>query len=131
MLKKMEHNCTYKLVDVEGFGKVYGATRTNKELAKEIMKRGGTIRPTELMIDSVTEWIFDDGTSLMDSGIKSYCTVINKEEFQFFEKVTEGYSESESEGPDEIVADSIPEIIIKINRRSDIDVAIGMLEKLK
>lgn len=131
MLKKMEHNCTYKLVDVEGFNNVFGASRTNKELSKEIMKRGGTIRPTELTRGAVTEWIFDDGMPLMDTNIKSYCSVINEEEFQFFEKVTEGYSESESEGPDEIVADSIPEITIKINRRSDIDVAISMLEKLK
>lgn len=128
MLKKMEHNCTYKLVDVEGFNNVFGATRTNKELSKEIMKRGGTIRPTELMRGAVTEWIFDDGMPLMDTNIKSYCSVINEEEFQFFEKVEEGYPESEDlDG----IADSIPEITIKINRRSDIDVAISMLEKLK
>lgn len=127
-VKKMEVNCTYKLVDVEGFNNVFGASRTNKELSKEIMKRGGTIRPTELMKGAVTEWIFGDGMPLMDTGIKSYCTVINKEEFQFFEKVQEGYPESEDlDG----IADSIPEITIKINRRSDIDAAIAMLEKLK
>ena len=124
----MEHNCTYKLVDVEGFNNVFGASRTNKELSKEIMKRGGTIRPTELMRGAVTEWIFGDGMPLMDTNIKSYCSVINEEEFQFFEKVEEGYSESEDlDG----IADSIPEITIKINRRSDIDAAIAMLEKLK
>lgn len=126
-LKKMELNCTYRLVDVEGFNNVFGATRTNKELSKEIMKRGGTIRPTELMKGAVTEWIFDDGMPLMDTKIKSYCSVINKEEFQFFEKVAEGYPEV----PEDAEDDSIPEIIIKINRRSDIDVAIAMLEKLK
>lgn len=128
-LTKMEHNCIYKLVDVEGFNNVFGASRTNKELSKEIMKRGGTIRPTELMRGAVTEWIFGDGMPLMDSGIKSYCSVINKEEFQFFEKVSEGYPEVPEDA--EIDADSIPEITIKINRRSDIDAAIAMLEKLK
>ena len=117
----MKLACTYKFSDIEGFISEDGATTVNSRIADEITRRGGTIRPIQIAGSHIRDYIFGDG-SVASIVLKDHTYVIYDKESKFFEKIAEGYPESDTE-------DFVP-FTVTINNPTEARNAIRMLEKL-
>ena len=122
-MTKMKLACTYKFSDIEGFISEDGATTVNSRIADEITRRGGTIRPIQIVGSHIRDYIFGDG-SVASIVLKDHTYVIYDKESKFFERIAEGY-------PEPVGDDSafVP-ITVTINNPTEARNAIRMLETL-